>query len=511
MIVSNPIDVYLVNVHAYVDENNTLDCSSNISDGAVKIRNKPVTFAPNIAGFPPEGYQTNTGSSGSEDGVARFGLAVIHTPSPSIDVNFDLSCEGADHTNACVTAGNCSYTYLDCAGPDNSGNYNPVAGSENNLNYSSLVTLTAPTTYDFHLRVGTAANPDDWLTVADGDIFAPGVTVEMCTETSFNDATFDGGIIERPEGSPYTGKDGNPDDDDLADEPYTGGYLFTASSSSSVSDVPMEILTEGNPPHRSIFEIDNMHSSSQPDFMDARFSTFMELYSSGITVPQGISTEDLSNALPGNSISLTRGVYIADSTDDFDNLFADGEYRLTNGDAIIYYTGSSDLNITDLKNISNNDYRLVIISRAPIFIPNTVGYPCGTLSGDPSVSVCGIETTPGSGIIATEYEPGGNSFPANIDATLIALGSFETERPDGTPVEPSDARLLKIKGSVITATSDTTFGRSSGNMSLEYPGEYIVYDQGLLYRLTNWERTEGTTTSGVTGLTSITTTLNYGY
>jgi len=503
-VINNTLEdyVYKTNVHVLRDVNDTLPCDDNdpsIIDGAAKLNGKTVTFS--TGGTSLQEVTT------SSEGLAPFSFRMS---SGSPNLTFEIRCGEVNAqgviTTPCVPDQSCRDNYLDCAGSDIDNVYAEVPNSSENLIYNKTVTLATPRDYNFYLRLGSTPEPDDWLTTVDGDVYASGMALHMCTETSFEGITFDGGLSERPEGDPYASKLGG-----FAEAPYTGGYVFTDSAKGdAVFEVSDDLFTEGNPVGRSAFSI---NAISGENFKDLRFDLMASSTENGSAVPSGVTASKLAGVNLSEQKLDSGSVYLADNIDRMNAVLNGGDYILqTNphGDkvAVIYYTDSgsgNELHFTkDFVNKNKTSTgRVVIISAQDIIIDASVGYDCAPSFTDPTQTICGTKTG-GTVNPLNEYSPDDTDFPANIDAVLVSYGTITVLGADD-PSVTDDVKLLKINGSLIAA-GGISFERSLGNLALKYPGEMVRYNSDILYNLTKMERSSATT-----GLSTSIAQIEYGY
>jgi len=501
-------DIYLVNTYIKRHIPSSNNCESGTPPDGSNIDNVNVDFS-----IPASGLNfKNTTISGKT--TFGFWRDITNPPVAGEEVTVATTCAN------CVTPGLCQAVYVECGGDSASGTY--LAGSSGVETYITDMALTGPaptytplpaSMYDIYMRMDVELSPDDWLTAIHGDVFAVGFNPNQCSQTSQDGTLFDGGLVERPEGSPYAKAPvlgGLRVPAHNAGTPYTGGYIFSDADVSgraieSLDTAPTYYyLTEPSPEGRYAFHLDEFGL-----FRDTRFellsSLISELNTNGMTdlgIVNGTLTPDV--------------VYYTRTSGDIQDLVDAGGYTLnSNGAAVIYYLGSDPLTFDNTAGFvskgSGTRGSLIVVTDQNVSVENNIGYSCwyNSTSGAYGCSSNGAETG------GNDYSPSDTDFPGNIQATIISYGSIDIPDYDEVIVPEStidNAKLLKVKGSLIAlgepATDAITFDRHLGDLSIKYPSETISYDENLLYNLTSMDRTSGNSDSRL--LTS-TAQIEYGY
>jgi len=484
----DPYEIYLVKVHMLRDTSDTLDCEAGSppTSGAEKLPNVPVTLDVTPTNGQPDGFGRNTGS----DGIAEFGANLTGLS----EVGVFTTCTG------CVQAAECRDPFIDCGGPNKDGEYAKVEESVDNIRLPLNIELSrGPDAYEAYIRIGTIPRITEWMTSINGDVFAPGMQIGMCTTKSQGiSAGFDGALIERPEGTPYTAKG------TVAGRPFMGGYLFTHAVFDPNDIEKTNFITEPLPTKRYALALakdplTDLDVSEDRLFGDYRFDS---LAGTEMQIPKE------AHNLPNLNAKLQDRVY---ETDDLNTkIQAVNGYKLKDGPAVIYYSNNNsdeqhDLrfdNPSGFKNLDNIG-KLIIITDRDVHIGSSVGYGCWDT---------GIEGKCGAQAINAEYSPKEILSPPNIEVSIISYGDiiFDPFNTTGTFQDALNAgtlKTIKLKGT-LAALGSVNFERRLKDLSSKYPGEAVQYDSDVLYQLTTLERTLD---KPVTGLTSSLVQLDYGY
>jgi len=496
--------VYVVKVHLSRDVDDVYSCKKNTPlDEGVGLSGEEVTLDV-LPNDPANGDFTR---STGDDGVARFTVDFATYGNGSISAYTNCGGDPNDPKSGCISDDVCRDVYLDCAGLGPDGPFEEVL-TYGFLGLPTTLPITSPTEYNVYMRVGTIPTPKEWMTSAHGDVYAPGVSLNWCNETSQDGTYFDGSLLERPEGNPYRKFSiASP-----KGKPYTGGFVFSQANivgkdveRLGASDTHY-YLSEPDTVGRYAFNLakDGNNNDIQDSFKDARFDLLM---TEPLRVP---STVD---SLPSNLMLNSGDVF---ESDDLSDMITNGGYELNSGKiAVLYYTGSDDIefnNSDGFRNLSNTDGRLVIITNSDVTIDPTIGYECkwDSLMGTGS---CGKYSP-----VLVDYQPSDAQFRSNIEATILTTGVItitpnSVSKPMKMEDDVTDMKVLKIGGSLI-ARGDTSgspgveFGRVLGLLSARYPGEFVSYDSNMLYRLTKLDRDA---IRPVTGFTQSSVEIQYGY
>jgi hypothetical protein len=488
---TGPFALYIVKVHMNVDTDDDLECDQNTAptEGA-PLGNVPVTLEIGAG----SGFNRDTDT----DGTATFAANLTGVSS----VNVFTTCSN------CIPTAQCRQPFIDCGGPNVAGEYEDFRNSVGNVRLPINLNLDAgPSVYDAYIRIGTVPRVEEWMSSMHGDIFAKGVDLLMCANSSQSAAAFDGAILERPEGTPY------PSKGSLSGIPFTGGYLFTHAEYDTMQVETTNFVSEPSPDKRYALSLDKVPGTETdlPEdylFSDTVFDALKEY-----SAPRPSD----ANYLPGggdvHGVNLNAGghrIYTVQNQSHMENLIS-SQFRLDDGYAVIYYMGDSfgDLvfnNPAGFHNL-NGTGKVIIVTDRNVVIENSIGYSCWPTASGGS---CGVYPV-------TEYSPRDNVSRPNIDATIISFGTitFENFWPGDTPpagFNYDDAlangtfKTIKIGGSLIA--NDVVFGRKMMYLSSKYPGEAVSYDQNILLNLTEIERNSlNTRASFATSKVQ----LNYGY
>jgi hypothetical protein len=487
--------IYVINVKLLNDADNNYACDVADYNKGTPVADQEVVVSGNLTDPP---FSKNTTSTGD----VRFTL------------NFEKQLNNPVISAMCpsCTSKPCTAIYTSCAGPISALRPDFTQGQ---VRYNASLDPYNPQEYSVMLRSGSIPTPKEWFSTVGGDNYAPGLGVDRCSDPTTADALFDGSLMERPEGHPSEyGK--NPPGE--AGDPYLGGYLFSPYYEHTGQEIegwsqdnPVYYLSEPQPKGRFALLLTSADSERTNGFSDRNFDNLIDQFnSSEMLVPSNTSVTKLEN---GDNDFGNGGVFVSDSLDE---VAASGEYKLNAGKvAIVYYTGSDDLEFSNSNGFKNTESgnppsSLLIITPTDVLISKEVGHSC-TWDDVAKTGVCGDIGSP----LPAEFGPANTPYTPDIEASILSYGSIRFEPTDvSDPVDmvnDIDAmKVVKVTGPLI-ANKGVEFGRVLGSLSIKYPGEVVVYDSNLLYKLTNLIRSEGVQTSGFSGLEVPNVTIQYQY